>query len=560
MKNRVVKRDSMIHIPVSLIANPEKIKNALTVKNPEYIAAKRFSKFKVKLPEYLYFYKYNKPTKIVSLPRNFPLDSLSKLNYTLEEKISEGRSIDSFYNDVDLRPSQQFAYSKIKELQTEGDTDFLISLKTGRGKSLLSLILAAELGRSILVVCLTNSLIDQWLTLIKEVHPKLGFRIFPNWKAGKYVEGKDNDFDVTFATYSQLGGTKKSRFKRAFPSSFYKDYGTIIFDEWHRSGAESFNLINEKATCKHRFTLTATFRRSDGLEDVLQHHIQRILEDPVPVTPMNVIAYPSKAKFSKKSLVAFSDKAVPFRLIKPFNTVAIYKRTNSKQPYIITTIQNSAEMTDDDGNKIGVRALYGKDGTIYPNNEFVARLEEPLNLSGIDTLIASNPLIIWELAKIVKLCVDAGRTPLLLSRRTRTIYALYKRLEKIGVKGVGVYLSAKRKDYGTFCKNLGVKPTEHQKFCVTEASVILGIEKLANEGLDISSADTLIIAHPMRDIEQPCGRIDRGYTNSKPPLTIFMRYDIPAYEGLFYSRTGAKYWFEQLGHTIYNTTNLIKYL
>ena len=98
-----------------------------------------------------------------------------------------------------------------------------------------------------------------------------------------------------------------------------------------------------------------------------------------------------------------------------------------------------------------------------------------------------------------------------------------------------------------------------QEYCSTGAKVILAIETLAKEGLDISSANTLIIFLPIKDIEQPVGRIDRGFDNGDP-LVIYFKYDISLYASFYYGKKGARYWFKQLGHKVVETNKYNQYL
>lgn len=72
----------------------------------------------------------------------------------------------------------------------------------------------------------------------------------------------------------------------------------------------------------------------------------------------------------------------------------------------------------------------------------------------------------------------------------------------------------------------GVKAYEKykvsMKYAETEARVVFGISQLARQGLDIDSLDTIIFHLPIKDVEQPIGRILRVAAGKRSALALFL--------------------------------------
>ena len=70
-------------------------------------------------------------------------------------------------------------------------------------------------------------------------------------------------------------------------------------------------------------------------------------------------------------------------------------------------------------------------------------------------------------------------------------------------------------------KKLGVKHADYVERVYNESNLILGINKLAEEGMDVPKFDTLIYLHLIKDVEQSIGRILREY-DGKKNLLLFV--------------------------------------
>jgi superfamily II DNA or RNA helicase len=134
-----------------------------------------------------------------------------------------------------------------------------IVLPCGFGKTVISIALASALRRKLLVVVHTKDLARQW---------ELRFaQFFPSAQIGR-VEAGRTEFegrDVVIATVQTLL-SKRSREQDARQLS---KFGTVIFDEAHHIAARSFCKLLPRLPARYVIGLSATPKRSDGLENLL---------------------------------------------------------------------------------------------------------------------------------------------------------------------------------------------------------------------------------------------------------------------------------------------------
>lgn len=141
--------------------------------------------------------------------------------------------------------------------------DFVFRARTGFGKTISSLIVAARLGMSTLIVVDQTNLKDQWIeALTKHFGMKesdIGII------QGKKVEPKP----VTIAMIHTLS-------QKSLPLEVYSYFGFMIVDEVHTAGAPTFSavLMQFSATC--RLGISATPKRRDGLQKLLDDNLGKV--------------------------------------------------------------------------------------------------------------------------------------------------------------------------------------------------------------------------------------------------------------------------------------------
>lgn len=156
----------------------------------------------------------------------------------------------------------------LEGLETKSRYGGILRAVTGSGKTVMGIDIALKLGLKTLVIVPRSSLMQQWIDRIME---------FTNCKRsdigiirGPMREFKDKQFVVgmihTLAQNIQ-----------EMPERLYTTFGTVIFDEVHVVGAETFSTVCPAFISKYRIGLSATLRRGDGMESVFWWHIGPVL-------------------------------------------------------------------------------------------------------------------------------------------------------------------------------------------------------------------------------------------------------------------------------------------
>ena len=236
----------------------EAIISSLTYINPDYENAKKYSRWgdSVSLPPYKHYYRDSSQGLIV--PRGYKVP----FNHRI------GRD-DRFENDSVKYPKFRISLRGTQAEALEAYTDKLenkreygvIVLPTGKGKSILGIALASLLQQRVLVIVQKDDLIHGWMQdcrLALGLRPmQVGLIKAKDFRLGRFI---------TLTTIQTLSKLPKETLEEL---SQY--FGMIICDEFHRSAAKSYELVNG-FPAKYRIGLTATPYRNDGLEGVLYHY------------------------------------------------------------------------------------------------------------------------------------------------------------------------------------------------------------------------------------------------------------------------------------------------
>jgi SNF2 family DNA or RNA helicase len=132
----------------------------------------------------------------------------------------------------------------------------LLCAKPGEGKTVMSLRLAQELGRTAVILVHKEFLMDQWTERINQFIPSATVG-YVRQKRCDY--GKDVDIVI---------GMIQSLSQRRYREDFYNWAGTVITDEVHRVGAPTWANVIAQFPAAVRIGVTATPRRKDRAEPV----------------------------------------------------------------------------------------------------------------------------------------------------------------------------------------------------------------------------------------------------------------------------------------------------
>ena len=249
------------------------IKEDLTLENMAYHNARKYSKYSnTNIPKYLFYYKQNKKELLVPRGYNPPFDVEVKEDRRIEVTVDYPRL------RIDLRDSQREAKARYLD---DPDTNSIITLPTGKGKSILGLSIAHSLRQKVLIIVHKQDLVDGWTQDAKVCFGE-------DIEVGR-IQGKKKVIgeQVTVATIQTL-----NRQSEEYLESLYNEFGMIIVDELHHAGSKSYELVNNFKGV-YRLGLTATLERSDKLESVIhfmfggiayKYEIQDDEKDILPVT------------------------------------------------------------------------------------------------------------------------------------------------------------------------------------------------------------------------------------------------------------------------------------
>lgn len=529
----------MIEVPVAeLTTDYKKLLESLTVTNPAYTTASFFGKGYVKksIPKKLFFFRINKQNKTILIPRGIEgkyFDGEPKVSLMSEgTPISEGCT-----GKFKLRPEQQKFFdtkvcSYINNVLYTRDTnikpiDILLNAECGSGKTAMALYLSSLYKVRTIVAVTTKKIGNQFKDTVSD--------LFPDWTCG-WEDGK-NEYDITLSTYSLLS-------KDNYTEKYFSKFGHIILDEYHRCGADTYSIILEKASCRFRTSNTATFRRKDGLHKILKLHAGEILE--MKRDSIKAKVYPIHTGYGLNEdlfrtvdrlliqldkLEEYTDVAVLDLKGKELDRGMVIRVNRDTQNFLLMSSVSKKEVSIIDLGKKKIKRL--------------GNVSAPM----MDTEIALVEPRTFDILDLIKTLHTAGRKVIVLSKRKEQLFDLEGKLKRRGIKA-GVFVSEKAKEYKDYCKRKGRTIEEQRDFVFNESRVILGIDKLAEEGMDVPSFDTLIYLHPIKDIEQSIGRILRKVDGKREPIAFYLIDEVNMYGSAFNGKKGAKKMFESLGHTV----------
>lgn len=140
----------------------------------------------------------------------------------------------------------------------------ILKAATGTGKSIMALMIAAELGWAPVIIVHKSILFEQWQERILEDPPA-----FPDANVGR-VRGDTcelgDDVDIVVTMLQTLVNRPPSH-------PVYRWGGMMIFDEVHRAAAPTASKVSRRFRSRARLGLTATPDRKDDGEPVFHNNL-----------------------------------------------------------------------------------------------------------------------------------------------------------------------------------------------------------------------------------------------------------------------------------------------
>jgi superfamily II DNA or RNA helicase len=155
--------------------------------------------------------------------------------------------------------------------EIDGNRRFLLGDCTVTHNTIVSLMIAKELGRKTLILVHTKVLLKQWEERISSAIEGAKVGIIQ----GKNFDIEDKDFVIAMLQ------TIVSKSK-GFDYKTFESFGTLLVDESHHIASPTFQKALPKLGLKYKIGLSATPKRADGMENVfyyylgnpIQHHVK----------------------------------------------------------------------------------------------------------------------------------------------------------------------------------------------------------------------------------------------------------------------------------------------
>ncbi|TAL62088.1 MAG: DEAD/DEAH box helicase [Bacteroidetes bacterium] len=142
----------------------------------------------------------------------------------------------------------------------------IIKAPTGSGKTVMAIELMFRLGYKTLIIVPTDRLMTQWIEQLKSLSNLTDYDI-------GVIKQNRCEYSNRLVSVAMVHSLAKDK----YPKEMYDEFGTIIYDEVHTLGAETFSKTASMFNSKYRIGLSATPRRKDGMENVFFYHIGEIL-------------------------------------------------------------------------------------------------------------------------------------------------------------------------------------------------------------------------------------------------------------------------------------------
>lgn len=232
----------------------QKMKDDLTLENPKYKQAKKYSKWNnTKIPQYLYFYSFNKKTQTLYVPIGYK----PPFAYKIVEDVRQEVNVSYPPICVKLRDTQLEAYNSYIDDPSKG----LICMPTGKGKSILGIYLAYRLKQRALIIVHKDDLVVGWRKDIK--------MCFDNNIEVGLIKAKSRKIgeQITIATVQTL-----NRLTPEEKEDLSTKFGMIIIDECHHCPSSTYGII-ENFYSPYKIGLSATPERKDGLTKIMNYYL-----------------------------------------------------------------------------------------------------------------------------------------------------------------------------------------------------------------------------------------------------------------------------------------------
>lgn len=214
-------------------------------------------------PEPLTLKHYKLTKDYIYVPRQLGLQVCNREGIEYEDRTSPGVAVT--FPRIPLPRDYQGPTLDLIGTTMDDYYDFLFRARTGWGKTYGSLIVAARRGVSTLIIVDQDNLKEQWIKTLIE-----GFG-FKREDIG-LIQGQSCKFEGCAVTIAMVQTLSQKRLTQAA----YDYFGLILVDEVHTIGAPTFSRPLMDFSAGYRMGVSATPKRRDGLQKVLDFNLGRV--------------------------------------------------------------------------------------------------------------------------------------------------------------------------------------------------------------------------------------------------------------------------------------------
>lgn len=201
---------------------------------------------------------YSENNKRIYIPRYY---GLQKFGAPKINKLNDGLDCPNLIFDGELRDQQKEPVNNFIEAAKDPlKMGGIISVPCGFGKTIMAVYIACYFKKKTMFVSHKDFLNQQFLESVKQ--------FVPNAKIGKIKQSKVDveNKDFVIASLQSLA-------MREYDINIFKDFGLVIIDEVHHTGAEVFSKAFKYMNVQMILGLSATLNRKDGLRKVFENYI-----------------------------------------------------------------------------------------------------------------------------------------------------------------------------------------------------------------------------------------------------------------------------------------------
>lgn len=221
----------------------------------DYGVAPRSFPVYLESPKKLYLPKHF-ALKRIGAPAQINAKEPAKINVEFEGSVRENQMepIQLFLNSCNV--AGEYSPESLLKYSYGG----IISLPCGWGKTVIALYLAAKLGVKTLIIVHKEFLVNQWKERIEQ--------FIPTAKIGTIQQNKTDVIGKDIVI-----GMLQSISMKEYPDWIFDDFGLTIVDECHHISSEVFSRALPKINSRYTLALSATPKRKDKLECVMEWYL-----------------------------------------------------------------------------------------------------------------------------------------------------------------------------------------------------------------------------------------------------------------------------------------------